>query len=166
MLSKRSTKTFILIGMVVISLVMVGANPFEKETHCYSILSPVDVKSNENSQILESGCFDSFTESIQAATGGRVHLAPDVNPNDVTEEMLNANVDPSNLTPEIVTVIGIDYKYASFGGSSYAWSITGAGCTDTLGFRVSSMTSGWDNAVSSARSYSDCNIYYHWENTN
>ena len=165
MLSKRSTKFLILTGMVV-GLLMVAANPFEKESHCYSVLSPVDVDSNENSQIIESGCFDTFTEAIQAATGGRVHLNPNVYPDDVTEEMLNANVDSSKLTPESVTVIGIDYKNASFGGSSYAWSVTGSGCTDTLGFRVSSMPSGWDNAVSSARSYSDCNNYYHWENTN
>ncbi len=166
MSNNRSIKFFILIGIVLVSLIMVAAIPFEKESHCYSILSPIDVDSGENSKILESGCFNSFSETIQAATAGRVHLDKDISPNDVTEDMLYSREDSFELTPDTVTVIGLDYKNSSFGGSSYTWSVTGSGCTDTLGFRVGSMSAGWDNVVSSAKSFSDCNHYYHWENTN
>jgi len=166
MLKKRYSVGLAVVGVVVISLITAFFGPklVEKETHCYAMLSPVDTNSKDFSNVLESGCFDSFAESIQAATDGKVFLDPKLDPKDLTEEMINPEGASSIIAPDTITVIGIDYKNASFGGSSYTWTITGVGCTDSISFGVGSMPSGWDNVVSSARSYANCNHYYHWEN--
>ena len=41
-----------------------------------------------------------------------------------------------------------------------------AGCSDVYSYGVSSMPSGWDNSISSAHGYANCNHFLHWENTN
>ncbi len=168
MIKKRYILGLAGLGVVAISLMLIAAISPQANSgkHCYSMLSPVDSNSNESSIILESGCFDTFAESIQAATEGRVNLDSSVQPKDVTDTMLNSEGPSSLLAPDTVTVIGIDYKDASFGGDSYAWTTSTTGCTDTTSFGISSMPSGWDNVVSSARAYANCNHYYHWENTN
>lgn len=135
-----------------------------KQLHCYSLLSPVDVKSGDLSQILETACFNSFSESIEAATKGRVHLDSSISPDDVTDDMLKSVGAKSSLTDQIV--IGIDWDYANYGSSSYTWVVTVSGCTDATSYNVPTMPSGWDNRVSSAKAYSNCNYFYHYQNTN
>jgi len=167
MLKKRFVLGVALSGVVVISLLLIAAISPQANNgkHCYAMLSPVDPDSNGSSQILESGCYDTFSESIQAATKGRVNLDQSVLPKDVTDSILNQGGTSSLLAPDTLTVIGIDYKDASFGGDSYAWTTSYSGCSDTISFGVSTMPSGWDNVVSSARAFANCNHYYHWENT-
>jgi hypothetical protein len=81
----------LVIGIIGMSLMVIILVPklTNKREYCYSMLSPVSANSNESSTILESGCFNTFAESIQAATGGRVHLDPSINSKDVTDEMVN-----------------------------------------------------------------------------
>lgn len=78
-------------GLIVLSAFFAVAVPnhFFRPQNCYALLSPVAPDSGESSQILESGCYDTFTESIAAATGGRVHLDPSITGQDLTDEMLN-----------------------------------------------------------------------------
>src|SRR6266498_3369757 len=133
-------------------------------SHCYALLSPVDGKSENSSHVLEAACFDTFAKAMEAATKGRVHLDPTVRPENVTNEELN-NVDGTDL-PATQVVIGIDWDYANYGGSSYTWVVADNGCTDTIQYSVSSMPSGWNDRVSSSRAYSNCNYYYHYQNTN
>ncbi len=77
----------VLIGI----LLIVALSPqADRGKYCYALLSPVDPDRNASSAILESGCYDTFSDSIQAATKGRVHLDASVRPGDVTDEMLNS----------------------------------------------------------------------------
>jgi hypothetical protein len=92
MFKKRYLPGLIVIGVVAISLIIIIAVPKQigSGKYCYSMLSSVDANSNRSSTILESGCFDTFAESIQAATGGRVNLDSSIQPKDLTNEMLNS----------------------------------------------------------------------------
>jgi hypothetical protein len=91
MVRRRYLTGFVVTGAVIISLLAIAVVPklFENEKYCYSMLSPVNANSNESSMILESGCYNTFAESIQAATGGRVQLGTSFNPKDATDEILN-----------------------------------------------------------------------------
>jgi hypothetical protein len=92
MFKKRYILGLVGIGVVAISMMLIAAVPKQVNSgkYCYSMLSPVAANSNESSKILESGCFDSFAELIQAATGGRVNLDSSIQPKDLTNEMLNS----------------------------------------------------------------------------
>ncbi len=135
-----------------------------QQQHCYSLLSPVNVKSSDSSKIIEAACFNSFSESIKAATKGRVNLDPSIRPGDLTDDVLNNVGSKSTLADQIV--IGIDWDYTNYGASSYTWVVTGSACTDTTFFDAPTMPSGWDNRVSSSKAYSTCNYFYHYQNSN
>ncbi len=140
------------------------ARAITKKSHCYALISPVVGASLNSSRIVETACFDTFAEAINAATQGRVQLDSSIHPENVTDEMLN-NGDVKVL-PVAQIVIGIDWDSTNFGGSSYTWVVSGSGCSSTVQYSISSMPSGWDNRVSSAKAYSNCNGFYHYQNTN
>lgn len=137
-----------------------------KPQHCYSLLAPVDIKSNDDSKVLETACFDSFSASIKAATKGRVNLDSSVHPLDVTEQMLNSVSDKSSASAAVQIVVGIDFDNANFGGSTYTWVVPNTGCTDNTFYSVSTMPTGWNDRISSAKAYSNCNYFYHYQDAN
>ncbi len=132
--------------------------------HCYALLSPIGNSPTGSSQVLETGCFETFPQAIAAATNGQVKLDPATRPQDVTQELLDAESDLD--APDVQVVIGIDYDYSNYGGSTYTWVANDYGCSSTIQYGVPTMPSGWDNRVSSARGYSNCNYYYHYPNAN
>lgn len=135
-----------------------------KEIHCVAEVAPL-AKGQLASKPTELGCFDTFAEAIFVATGGAVKLNNDVLPSEVTEEMLNGARlrAPRAAGP----VIGVDYNGIDFTGSTLTWRANNDnGCYAGIGFAASSMPSGWNDVVSSARSYSGCNQYIHYEDTN
>lgn len=111
----------------------------------------------QSSQVSQPQCFATFARAIAAATGGTVQLSPAAKPSQLTQEMLSD-------VPDTTTVIGIDYVNSNFGGNSLTWTSTSGGCTSTQHFQASSMPSGWNDVVSSARSFANCNTYTHFEN--
>mgnify|MGYP001577127993 CR=1 FL=1 len=158
-----------LFGIVVIFIVsffLTGSTTFtEQGSHCYAVITPVNTESDEYSQVTEIKCFDSFSDSIYAATQGHVQLEKIVHPESVTDEILNYGNGENTLDSQIV--IGIDWDYSGYWGASYTWvSTSGTGCTSTISFNRPTMPSNWDNRVSSARGYSGCNYFYHYANTN
>ncbi len=134
----------------------------DKLNHCYSLLSPISNNSDE-SLIIESSCFDTFTEAIYSATRGRVLLDPSIRPEDITNEMLESMEDPG--IPGAQVVIGIDWDYTNYGGSSYIWVVSQSGCSPSIHYQVSSMPAGWNDRVSSAKAYSNCS-FNHYRDTN
>lgn len=163
----RKKVFFFSLGGLVLAIFLIASTPgaeSNRQNHCYSLLSPINENSGDFSQVLESKCFDSFSESIRAATKGRVQLDHTIQPEAVTEDMLNDGVE-IDMT-DVQVVIGIDWDYTSFAGSSYTWVVSNNGCSNSIQYSISSMPAGWDNRVSSARAYSNCNYYYHYQNTN
>ncbi len=104
-------------------------------------------------------CFQTFAEAIHAATGGAVTLAAGTTPSQLTQSMLDV--------PSTSTVIGVDYMDSGFYGGSLTWSESSDiyGCTDGSYYAAPTIPSGWNDDVSSARSYGGCATYNHFENT-
>jgi hypothetical protein len=125
--------------------------------HCVVEIDPLR-PGERASNMRPVGCFATFSEAIAAATGGEVQLPTNVGPAEVTAEMLAPA--QSNI------VIGIDYIYSNFQGNSLVWKTAHTpGCSDGSTFETPNMPSGWNDVVSSARSYAGCNHYYHYEHT-
>lgn len=157
---------FIFVGCVLLEFSLTAAN-FDDETnkpqHCYSLLSPVSNNSDENSGIIESACLDTFAQALSSATKGRVVLDPSIRPEDITDDMLESMENPN--MPGAQVVIGIDFDYTNYGGSSYIWVVNQSGCSPSMYYQVPSMPSGWNDRVSSAKAYSNCS-FYHYRDTN
>lgn len=103
----------------------------------------------------EPKCFSTFPEAIAHATKGAVQLRADATP-----EALR----PSLLAPSATFVIGVEWQHASYRGSSYTFT-SGVTCAGYVHY-VSSMPSGWNDIVSSAQAYSNCNHSVHFEHVN
>ena len=165
-MKKKSNLLYLLAGLF-LALFLTAASSTEinnNKPYCYALIAPIENGSNGSSRIIKSECFDNFADSISAATNGRVLLNHSARPNDVTNELLNSNSGLSSLSSQVV--IGIDWDDTNFGGSSNTWAVSGSGCSSSVKYSASTMPSGWDNRVSSARGYSGCNYYYHYQNTN
>ncbi|MGH2538208.1 MAG: hypothetical protein ACRDHL_12495 [Candidatus Promineifilaceae bacterium] len=127
------------------------------ERHCVVRIEPLQPGSGKLESVMSDlACFDSFAAAIEAATGGMVHVAAGLSP---------AEIDAKTLAAARGTVvIGIDSAGANFGGSSLTWTAShAAGCSDGSFFAAPSMPAGWNDAVSSARSFSGCSTHSHYE---
>jgi len=165
-MNKKSNLLYLLVGLF-LALFLTAANSTginDIGQHCYALIAPIEEGNNGSSRIIKSECFDNFADSIYAATNGRVQLNSSTQPETVTNEALNSSNGVSSPSSQVV--IGIDWDGTNFAGSSYTWAVSGSGCSSSTQYSVSSMPSGWDNRVSSARGYSGCNYFYHFQDTN
>ena len=161
---KKSNLLYLLAGLfLALFLTVASSTETNNKQYCYALIAPIEEGSNGSSRIIKKECFANFADSIRAATNGRVQLNSSTQPETVTDEILNFS--SGEVSPSSQVVIGIDWDNTNFGGSSYTWVVSGSGCSSSTQYSVSSMPSGWDNRVSSARGYSNCNYFYHYQNT-
>lgn len=162
----KKSGLLLLLGGFFLILFLTAARPTgtNNKQHCYALIAPIEEDGNGSSRIIKKECFANFADSIYAATNGRVQLDRSIQPDEVTNEALNSNNGVNSSSSQVV--IGIDWDSTNFAGSSYTWVVSGSGCSSSTQYSVSSMPSGWDNRVSSARGYSGCNYFYHYQNTN
>jgi hypothetical protein len=106
-------------------------------------------------------CFATYRAAIGYATGGRITDAPSsataaaLDPAFATE-VAAANA-ASAVTPAATSVLGTEYADANFLGASL--TLRGAGSCDTSGdvdFRFPSMPAGWNDRITSFKSFSNC----------
>jgi hypothetical protein len=142
---------------IAITGVVTAAAPAAAGGNCVVRIDPLQ-RGQQSSHVSQPQCFATFAEAIAAATGGAVHLSPSVKPSQLTQAMLG-------VTPYTTTVIGVDYVDSNYGGNSLTWTSTSGGCTSTQSFQASSMPSGWNDVVSSALSYQNCNTYWHFQDS-
>lgn len=134
-----------------------------------AMAQPVDVSSGDTGQhcviaaqpnaeapVTTMRCFDTLQDSLSAATGRTVKLAPG--------QRVPTSAD---LAPASGTVVGIEFKDANFGGGTLTLSATTAGfvCSGGAYVNFASMPSGWNDTIGSARTYSNCKSG-HFEYTN
>lgn len=105
-------------------------------------------------------CFETFSDAIFAATDGRVRLAPSVTARTVDEQTLRGG---DMNAPLATFVIAIEYQHSNFGGATL--TITSSVTCDgySHSFPFSSFPAGWNDIISSARAFSNCNNSYHYE---
>lgn len=162
----KKSSLLLLLGGLFLVFFLTSARPAEtnNKQHCYALIIPIEEGNNGSSRVIKAECFDNFADSIYAATNGRVQLDRFIQPDEVTNESLNSTNGVSSTNSQVV--IGIDWDSTNFAGSSYTWVVSGSGCSSSTQYSVPSMPSGWDNRISSARGYSNCNYFYHYQNTN
>jgi hypothetical protein len=106
-------------------------------------------------------CFETFSDAISAATNGRVRLPPSATPSTVDEQTLNGGSAAlfSNF------VIGIEYADPDFRGASLTFT-SGVTC-DNFVIRAADLPSfGFNDVISSARAFSNCNNSFHYDDIN
>lgn len=113
-------------------------------------------------------CFQSFAQAISFATGGRVELPPEATPEDLDEAMLSgsrgAGLSARTQQPSASPyVIGIEFVHSSFQGPTLTItsSVTCSGYSHSLG--LGAFPAGWNDTISSALAFSNCNHSYHYE---
>jgi hypothetical protein len=132
------------------------------QRHCVvaSLAQPQDGATAGEANAAPAQCFETFPAAIAAATRGRVQLPPSATPETVDDRTLNGNA----VTPSATFVIGIEFVDANFQGATLTItsSVTCSGFVHT----ISSMPSGWNDVISSAKAFSNCNNSFHFENIN
>ena len=112
----------------------------------------------DKSERAQVRCFATFSDAIYAATDSRVRLAPSVTADTVDERTLNGPDKSTNAS----FVIGIENVDAGFQGASFTItsSVTCAGFNITFSF---ANIAGWNDVITSARAFSNCNNAVHFE---
>ena len=136
----NKSSLLLLLGGLFLVLFLTAASPTEINNngqHCYALIAPIEEGSNGSSRVIKAECFDNFGDSISAATNGRVQLNSSIQPEAVTDEILNFY--SGGVSPSSQVVIGIDWDNTNFGGSSYTWVVSGSGCSSSTQSSVSPM---------------------------
>jgi hypothetical protein len=113
-------------------------------------------------------CFATFTQAIGFATGGLVTDAP-ADPataaaDPTFDQRINA-ASSATTDPSITSaVLGVSWKDAGYSGASVSWSAS-SGCDSDadIDWQVSYVGDTWNDIISSAKSYNNCQSKY-WQN--
>lgn len=168
-MAPRSRLTFIALfiaGTFIIALF--SASPARAATpanHCVAQLSPVQA-GQTTSDIQSYTCYATLSESIFAATRGRVNL-PDNASKEVISQMVQTYELSNAVQPQAPNIIAIFNADINFGGASLTWQTTGPSCTTGATYGMSSMPKGWNDVVSSVLGgYYGCRWYHLWIDSN
>jgi len=101
------------------------------------------------STVVSYQCFDTLAESVAFATKGAVRLSSSAT---TVEQGGEASIEAAAAS----SLLGIEYTGSSWTGSSLALYGGGGGCGGGASYGFASMPGGWNNVISSARSYSGC----------
>ena len=125
-------------------------------SHCVEQLSPVRAGQTA-SDVQSFKCYATLSASIAAATGGRIHLPANASSQSVSQALQGLS-RANAISPNILNVVSVLFKDANFGGDSLTVQTTGAPCSSTIWYGLQSLNDGkgWDNVISSFRSYYGC----------
>lgn len=101
-------------------------------------------------------CFATFRESVAFATGGRVRTAPDSPRAAATDPAFTAAVEADAGT-SAQYLLGYEFADLNWVGATLA--LYGNGRCDAssdIDFRFNSMPAGWNDRISSFKSYNNC----------
>jgi hypothetical protein len=105
-------------------------------------------------------CFATFPAAIAYASGGRITDAPASATAAALDPAFAAKVTGANrsaVVPAASSVLGVEYADANFRGATLTMS--GAGSCDNSSdadFRFGSMPAGWNDRITSFKSFSNC----------
>ena len=126
--------------------------------HCVAHLEYVTPGGPEAS-VTKEKCFTSFAEAVRFATG-RTDIPDGVKPTDLTEEMIRP---PADRGVEATYLLGIDFDASGYSGESKLWQAS-ASCVGHNWQVYTLVGTGWNDRISSAQGWSECDIFKHWEN--
>lgn len=106
-------------------------------------------------------CFPTFAEALAFATKGKLQLVASSDPSRVAAEF--ESISESVLATYLIGIEYVSPHRDPFWGS---WLITrGWSCAEADPY-VATMQSGWNDVVSSSKTYEGCNHSYHYEHSN
>lgn len=135
----------------------------DPDEHCvifYQETGEVDSEGYQKTTPDRRGCYATFAQAIYVATDGEVRLPAAY----VASEVNDDTFDVASTR----NVIGIDYAQVEQRGSTLTHvARRRCGAPDAKGnsvkYAASSMASGWNDRVSSAKGYGGCNRFSHFQ---
>ena len=125
------------------AMASIGADPDDLRVpqhdgdHCVVTISPVQT-GERYSVVSEPQCYSTLAQALETANEAG--------------------------TMSSRTVIGIDYEHANYGGASLMWTAPNpVGCNTGFSYASASMPSGWNDRVSSAKTYGGCSTNIHYQ---
>jgi len=140
------------------------------ERHCVARLFPQTAM--KAPEIVK--CFDSFAASVYFSTNGAVLLDPSASRAAQLEQLDAAKVGvppvPVPVGADFDTIgadvqVGIDFSDYHYQGNSLTW-MAPSGCSSTVHWATPTMPATWNDVVSSARAYSGCTTWLHYQDEN
>lgn len=107
---------------------------------------------------VDRGCYPTFKEAIEVASGGDVMLPSGAGPSEVTEGMLE---EPSTSADRVT--ISVHWRQVAYDGERLIYSASP--CSEAKGIAYADPRLGddWNDAISSAAGYNGCNRVSHFE---
>lgn len=128
-----------------------NAAPAAAQRHCIAQAARADTPAKS---VPVATCFPSFAQAIDAATGGATRLPASFKAADLTR---------GHLRPSVQTVISIDFVDANYSGNTLTWYVDNADGCLAGPYVANEMPSGWNDVVSSAKTYDSCGSNKHFE---
>jgi hypothetical protein len=137
----------------------------EEGDHCVAFLEPVDYDAATDTvtaEIVDGGCYATFSEALDAGSGGSIDVAASTSPADLTASMV-ASLDPSG--PSADTLIGTEYDDTLFAGASRSY-FAATGCGQAT-YEVN-VADNWNNRFESGEGFHNCdhNRKFQFQNQN
>jgi hypothetical protein len=129
-----------------------GARP-AAERHCAVRLVP---ESRPKPHVIAArlervGCFDTFSEAIEAGSGGSIRLASSIQPAELTDAVITDSTT-SRITGD--TLIGTEWAATNYTGSSKSYWAPDA-CAGNV-WEVDYVGDNWNDEFESGRAYGGC----------
>ncbi len=121
--------------------------------------------------IASETCFSTFAEALSFATGGRVKVGPDVDPAELTPEIIGTPQAASAGEAAVLArwTLGWDWKGLNYTGESRNYYVDGANppCANGVVWTLGGiLDAGWNNVIRSAQGWSGCNHFMHYDLAN
>jgi hypothetical protein len=151
----RTVRVLAICGTMVLLACVPGTAGARSATgrHCVFRLVPESrPKAHVISARLERvGCFDTFSEAIEAGSGGSIKLALSIQPADLTNAMI-ADTTVSRVGDD--TLIGTEWGASGFGGISNNYMAPNS-CVGTI-YEVAYVGDAWNDKFESGKGFGGC----------
>ncbi len=146
--------TVVLVSLAWTPAAMAASGPPERPSaaapHCAIGLAP-----NEHVAATPARCFPTLKEAVGFASAGAVVLGPTSTAPTETqvEQASTASTQP---------LLGIEYWNSYYGGSTLTlYGTSGSGCVNGVSYGFSSLSSTWNDEISSSKAYSSCDGHHY-----
>ena len=128
--------------------------------HCVGQISPLEAD-DTTSPLRSVNCFATFADAVSHASGGTIHVDASITPESLKQALLNTQGTTAT------SIIGIMWGAAPYAASTdartWTWTTDDSRMCNGASYAAPMMPGGWDDSVSSAHAYNNCNSYEHYE---
>jgi len=131
--------------------------------HCVSRListGPVDDQGIVDAELLDLGCYRTFSKALEVGSEGRTRLAAATSPHELTQRILSGSTQQGGSV-----LIGTEYTADSYAGSSHSYFASST-CSSGTTWDVADVGGAWNNDFESGKGFGGCdtNKKFAWQN--